>query len=36
MQNEIVAHNDLIIRVQERFFTSVESNELLNSFLGNL
>jgi len=36
MQNEIVAHNDLIIRVQERFFTSVESSELLNCFLKTL
>ena len=32
MQNEIVAHNDLKIRVQEGFFTPVESEKLLENF----
>ena len=29
MKNEIVAHNDLKIRIEEDFFTSAESNTLL-------
>ena len=33
MQNEIVAHNDLKIRVQEGFFDPIESNELLQSLI---
>ena len=33
MQNEIVAHNDLKIRVQEGFFTPVESKKLLENFI---
>ena len=33
MQNEIVAHNDLKIRVQEGFFTPVESTKLLENFI---
>ena len=36
MQNEIVAHNDLKIRVQEGFFNPIESNELLQSLIENL
>jgi hypothetical protein len=32
MQNEIVAHNDLKIRIQEGFFTSTDSKKLLNNF----
>jgi len=33
MQNEIVAHNDLKIRVQEGFFTPVESKNYLRILL---
>ena len=29
MKNEIVAHNDLKIRIEEDFFNSVDSNKLL-------
>ena len=36
MNNEIVAHNDLKIRVEENFFDSNESNELLNRLIENL
>ena len=36
MQNEIVAHNDLKIRVQEGFFTPVESEKLLENFIDEL
>jgi len=36
MQNEIVAHNDLKIRVQEGFFTPVESIKLLENFIDAL
>ena len=36
MQNEIVAHNDLKIRVQEAFFTTVESKKLLENFIDAL
>ncbi len=36
MQNEIVAHNDLKIRVQEGFFNPIESNELLQSLIETL
>ena len=36
MQNEIVAHNDLKIRVQEGFFTSVEANDLLINCIAGL
>jgi alkylated DNA repair dioxygenase AlkB len=36
MNNEIVAHNDLKIRVEENFFNSNESNILLNKLIKNL
>ena len=36
MQNEIVAHNDLKIRVQQGFFNPIESNELLQSLIETL
>ena len=36
MNNEIVAHNDLKIRVEENFFNSNESNVLLNKLIKNL
>jgi len=36
MQNEIVAHNDLKIRVQEGFFSSVEANDLLINCIAGL
>jgi alkylated DNA repair dioxygenase AlkB len=36
MQNEIVAHNDLKIRVHEEFFASIESKKLATSFIENL
>ena len=36
MNNEIVAHNDLKIRVEENFFDSNESNEFLNRLIENL
>ena len=36
MNNEIVAHNDLKIRVEENFFDSNESNEFLNRLIKNL
>ena len=36
MNNEIVAHNDLKIRVEENFFDSNESNEFLHRLIKNL
>ena len=36
MNNQIVAHNDLKIRIEEVFFTSAESNALLESFISTL
>ena len=36
MLNEIVAHNDLKIRVQEGFFSSVEANDLLINCIAGL
>jgi len=33
MKNEIVAHNDLKIRILEDFFNSVDSNKLLKKFI---
>ena len=36
MQNEIVAHNDLKIRVQEGFFDTTESNKLLQTLIETL
>ena len=36
MQNEIVAHNDLKIRVQEGFFNASDSNELLQTLIETL
>ena len=36
MNNEIAAHNDLKIRVEENFFDSNESNEFLNRLIENL
>ena len=36
MQNEIVAHNDLKVRIDKDFFTSNESNILLKKLIANL
>ena len=36
MNNEIVAHNDLKIRVEDHFFNSNESDEFLNKLIKNL
>ncbi|MDC1013557.1 alpha-ketoglutarate-dependent dioxygenase AlkB [Gammaproteobacteria bacterium] len=36
MNNQIVAHNDLKIRIEQVFFTSAESNTLLESFISKL
>ena len=36
MQNEIVAHNHLKIRVHEEFFTSIESKKLAVNFIDTL
>ena len=36
MNNQIVAHNDLKIRIEEVFFTTPESNALLESFISKL
>ena len=36
MKNEIVAHNDLKIRIEEDFFNSVDSNKLLKKFISKL
>ena len=36
MNNEIVAHNDLKIRVEDNFFNSNESDEFLNKLIKNL
>ena len=36
MKNEIVAHNDLKIRILEDFFNSVDSNKLLKKFISKL
>ena len=36
MKNEIVAHNDLKIRVEEDFFNSADSNKLLKKFISKL
>jgi len=36
MNNQIVAHNDLKIRIEQVFFTSAESNALLESFISKL
>jgi alkylated DNA repair dioxygenase AlkB len=36
MNNQIVAHNDLKIRIEQVFFTSAESNALLESFITKL
>ena len=36
MNNQIVAHNDLKIRIEEVFFTTAESNALLESFISKL
>ena len=33
MKNEIVAHNDLKIRIEEDFFNSADSNKLLKKFI---
>ena len=36
MNNQIVAHNDLKIRIEEGFFTTAESNTLLKNFISKL
>ena len=36
MKNEIVAHNDLKIRIEEDFFNSVDSNKLLKKLISKL
>jgi len=36
MNNEIVAHNDLKIRIEDNFFNSNESDEFLNKLIKNL
>ena len=36
MKNEIVAHNDLKIRIEEDFFNSADSNKLLKIFISKL
>ena len=36
MENEIVAHNDLKIRIEEDFFNSVDSKKLLKKFISKL
>ena len=36
MKNEIVAHNDLKIRIEEDFFNSIDSNKLLKKFISKL
>jgi len=36
MKSEIVAHNDLKIRIEEDFFNSVDSNKLLKKFISKL
>ena len=36
MKNEIVAHNDLKIRIDKDFFNSNESNILLKKLIANL
>ena len=36
MNNEIVAHNDLKIRVEDNFFNSNESDEFLSKLIKNL
>jgi alkylated DNA repair dioxygenase AlkB len=36
MKNEIVAHNDLKIRIEEDFFNSVDSKKLLKKFISKL
>ena len=36
MKNEIVAHNDLKIRIEEDFFNSADSNKLLKKFISKL
>src|SRR5210317_42157 len=36
MNNQIVAHNDLKIRIEEGFFTTAESNTLLENFISKL
>jgi len=36
MNNEIVAHNDLKIRIEDNFFNSNQSDELLNKLIKNL
>ena len=36
MKNEIVAHNDLKVRVEKNFFNQVDSNELLKKLISDL
>ena len=36
MKNEIVAHNDLKIRIEEDFFNSIDSNKLLKKLISKL
>ena len=36
MKNEIVAHNDLKVRIEKNFFNEVDSNELLKKLISDL
>ena len=36
MKNEIVAHNDLKVRIEKNFFNQVDSNELLKKLISDL
>ena len=36
MKNEIVAHNDLKIRIEDNFFNQIDSDELLTKLISNL
>ena len=36
MKNEIVAHNDLKVRIEKNFFNQVDSNELLKKIISDL
>jgi hypothetical protein len=36
MKNEIVAHNDLKIRIEENFFNPIDSDEFLTKLISKL
>ena len=36
MKNEIVAHNDLKIRIEDNFFNPIDSDELLTKLISKL